>query len=251
MTKGIITASTGNHALGFARALSIVGYPGTIFLPNNASPSKVAALKDYPVELKRHGNNSLETELFAKQYAKEKDAIWVSPYNDPQIIGGQGTIGMELVQQLDDIDAVLVTIGGGGLIAGIASYLEVVSPNTKVIGCLPENSPEMALSVKAGEIVTLETSMETLSDGSAGGVEGGAITFPICQKLVDEYILVSEEEIKDGIRTVVHHHKKIIEGAAGVTVAAFKKQAKKWKGKNVVIVICGCNIDPKKLKEII
>ena len=245
--KGAVTASTGNHALGFARALELTDIKGTIFLPENAVASKVDALKHYPVELDFYGDNSLETELQAKSVAEETGAVWVSPYNDLQIIGGQGTIGLELVEQLYPIDYVLITIGGGGMMSGVATYLKSVLPEVTIIGCQPQNSPEMHLSVEAGEIVYLKEPLYTLSDGSAGGLEPGAITFPICQEVVDDYILVSENEIANAIKFVIDHHHKVIEGAAGVAVASFIKSAHRFKDSNVVIVVCGGNIDTKKL----
>ena len=249
--KGIVTASTGNHAQGIARALSISGVGGTIFLPENSDSSKIDALKDYGTSLAFYGNDCLTTELYAKQYANEKDAIWISPYNDPQIIGGQGTIGIELVQQLDHIEHVFATIGGGGLISGISTYLKSVKPDINIIGCLPENAPEMYLSVKAGKVIILEESKDTLSDGSAGGLEEGSITFPICQQLVDEYSLVTEEEIKGAIKIMIDNHHKIIEGAAGVSIASFIKNREKFDGMNVVIIICGRNIATDKLKALL
>lgn len=249
--RGAITASTGNHALGYARALEITGVKGRVYLPENASKAKVNALKKYPVELKFHGMDCLTTELFAKAKAKEHNKVWVSPYNDPQIIGGQGTIGIELTAQLPNFDYALITMGGGGLISGIATYLKKVKPAIKIVGCEPENSPEMTLSLNAGKIVGLEEEMETLSDGSAGGIEAGAITFPICQAVVDETILVNEEEIAAAIKFVVHQHHKIIEGAAGVAVASLIKNKDRFKGSAVVIVICGANISIEKLKKII
>ncbi|MEL6926249.1 MAG: pyridoxal-phosphate dependent enzyme, partial [Bacteroidota bacterium] len=244
-------ASTGNHALGLARALRQADCSGTVYMPTNAVASKVEALKSYPVELVFAGNNSLETELEARSVAERTGAIWVSPYNDPKIIGGQGTIGIELLQQLADVDVVFATVGGGGLIAGIATYVKYLNPQTKIVGCLPERSPEMALSVKAGKIVTLEEAQETISDGSAGGVEPEAITFPVCQQLVDEFVLVSEQEIKSAIRLVVEQHHKIIEGAAGVAVAAFVKTAEKWPHKKAAIIICGSNIATSTLVDIL
>lgn len=248
---GFITASTGNHAQGFARALSIAGASGTIFLPTNASPAKVEALKSYPVELEFFGNNSLETELHAKAEAEKRGLIWVSPYNDPHIIAGQGTMGLEINKQAEEqIDYVLGCIGGGGMMAGVSTAFKTISPTTKIIGCLPERSPEMYLSVKAGKIVFIEFE-ETLSDGSAGGLEEGSLTFPICQALVDDYTLVSEEAIADGIRFMAQKHHKIIEGAAGVAIAAFKKEIEKYKGKTVVLIMCGANISMGKLKEIL
>ena len=248
--KGVITASTGNHALGFARALELTETKGIIYLPENAVSSKVEALQHYTAELRFHGNDSLETELYAKKIAQETGAIWVSPYNDSQIIAGQGTIGIELMEQLYPIDNILITVGGGGLISGIGTFLKAVSPNTKIIGCQPENSPEMYLSVKAGEIKYMEKALPTLSDGSAGGLEPEAITFPICQKIVDEFILVSEAEIASAIKLMVDKHHKIIEGAAAVALASFIKQVHHFKNKNIVIIICGGNIDTQKLIQL-
>lgn len=248
---GFITASTGNHAQGFARALSIAGATGTIFLPENASPAKVEALKSYPVALEFFGHNSLETELHAKAIAEKRGLIWVSPYNDPQIIAGQGTMGLEINKQAtESIDYVLGCIGGGGMMAGVATAFKSISPQTQIIGCLPEKSPEMYLSVKAGKVVFIEFE-ETLSDGSAGGLEDGSLTFPICQALVDDYTLVSEEAIADSIRLIAQKHHKIIEGAAGVAVASFLKDIETYRGKTVVLIICGANISMKKLKEIL
>lgn len=249
--RGTITASTGNHALGYARALEIVNVKGTVYLPENASKSKVAALNNYSVDLKFHGFDCLTTELYAKEKAKEQNKVWVSPYNDPQIIGGQGTIGIELAEQLNDFDDTLITMGGGGLMSGIGTYLKKCKPVIRLVGCQPENSPEMTLSLKAGKIVELREEIETLSDGSAGGIEKGAITFPICQSVVDETVLVSEQEIESALKFVAHNHHKIIEGAAGVAVASLIKNKELYKERTVVIIICGSNIDIKKFKRII
>ena len=248
---GLLTASTGNHAQGFARALKISGDHGLIYLPVNAEPSKVEALKHYGVELAFHGNGCLETELHAREQAEQKGMLWVSPYNDPMVIAGQGTVGKEILERLPDVDVVLATIGGGGLISGIAAWIKDHRAETEIIGCLPENSPEMYLSVMQGEIVMLEESQVTLSDGSAGGVEPGAITFDLCRELVDDYILVSEEEIADAIRWMAEKHHKIIEGAAGVALGAFMQQAGRFEGKKVAVVICGANITTKILKGLL
>jgi threonine dehydratase len=248
---GLLTASTGNHALGFARALSIAGGRGTVYLPENAQPAKVEALRHYPVELAFHGRDCLETELHAKQVAAEKGLHWVSPYNDPAIVAGQGTVGKEILDDLPDMDAVFVTIGGGGLMSGVASWMKAKKPEAEIIGCVPENSPEMYLSVKQGQVVTDFEPMDTLSDGSAGGCEPDSITYPICRDLVDDFVLVSEEEIAAAIRWMVDKHHKIIEGAAGVALAAFMKNADRFEHKNVAVVICGGNIATEKLKEIL
>jgi threonine dehydratase len=249
--NGLLTASSGNHAQGFARALAISGDRGLIYLPENAEPSKVEALKHYGVELAFFGNDCLETELHARKQAGEKGMVWVSPYNDPVVIAGQGTVGKEILETLPDVDVVLATVGGGGLISGIAAWIKGQRPKTEIIGCLPENSPEMYLSVKKGELVTLDEPQDTLSDGSAGGCEPGAVTFDLCRELVDDYILVSEAEIADAIRWMADKHHKIIEGAAGVALGAFMKQTSRFEGKKVAIVICGANITTATLKKLL
>ncbi len=248
--KGVLTASTGNHGQALAKALKSTHIKGIVYVPDNADPSKVDAIKRYGAQVEFFGKNSLETEMYAKQIAKERGMVWVSPYNDLQIIAGQGTIGIELADQLKDIDAVFVTIGGGGLISGIGTYLKSVNPQTKIIGCLPENSAEMYESIKTGKFVESDNK-DTLSDGSAGGFEEGSVTYDICKEVVDDFILVSEDEIKQAIKLMVDIHHKIIEGAAGVALASFLKVKERYVGKNVVIVICGGNIATKKLKEIL
>lgn len=250
-TAGLITASTGNHAQGFARALSISGDRGSIYLPTNAEPSKVEALKHYDVELEFFGSNSLETELHAKAKAAELGQVWVSPYNDPMIVAGQGTVGVEILEQLPEVDYVLACIGGGGLMSGIGAWIKSKAPHVQVIGCLPERSPEMYLSVKKGEVVLLEDPQPTLSDGSAGGLEEDSITFGLCQQYVDDYLLATEEEIAEGIRFMVNKHHKIVEGAAGVAVACYLNNLDRFKAAKVAIVICGANITTEKLKTLL
>jgi len=234
--KGVITASTGNHALGFSR---------------DASSAKIKALKHYPVTLQFHGSNSLETELHAKAVAEKEGKVWISPYNDPKIIAGQGTIGIELQDQLEKIDHCFITVGGGGLISGIGSYLKTTSPSCKIIACQPTNSHEMKLSLDAGRITDMPEELETLSDGSAGGIEPGSITFPLCQSIVDDMILAEEADIAAAIRFAIHDHKKIIEGAAAVTIAALLKNKDKFANSTVVLIICGGNIDISKILHII
>jgi len=248
--KVAITASTGNHGLGFARALRLLDMEGMIVLPHNAVSSKVDALKSYGVEILFHGDDCFDSEMYAKKYAEEHDMAWVSPYNDPQVIGGQGTIAMEIASQISGIDNMFVTVGGGGLMSGMATYLKTVSPETQIWGCQPANSPEMALSIQSGKYQTVEP-QETLSDGSAGGFEEDSITYDICKHLVDDFFLVSEDEIKRGIKTILTKHSKLIEGAAGVAVASFMQNVEQFKNQRSIIVICGANISSEKLKSIL
>lgn len=245
-----VTASTGNHGLGFARALDLLGMEGKIFLPKNADASKVEAIRSYEADLEFYGEDPYTTELHARKTAEENGWLYVSPYNDEQIIAGQGTIGIEILEKLDEPDQILATVGGGGLISGIGSYVKQENPGCSIIGCQPENSPEMSVSVRAGEYKEIE-SKPTLSDGSAGGFERDAITFDLCRELVDDFILVSETEIKKNIRHMISKHHKLVEGSAAVAVASLLQQPEKFKGQSTVIVICGANISLDTLRQIL
>ena len=249
---GVVTASTGNHGQGVARAAKEAGIKCVVFVPKNADPSKIEAIEQYGARVRYTEAGASETISHgqAKQYANEHHMAWVSPYNDLQVIAGQGTIAIELVSQLVGIDYVFITVGGGGLISGIATYLSAVSPETKVVGCLPEHSPEMYRSVQAGKFVPFQ-SMPTLSDGSAGGFEEDSVTLPLCRELVKDWTLVSEGEIKDAIQFVLSAHHKLIEGAAGVAIASYLKRKEEFVGKNVAILICGSNIASATLKAIL
>lgn len=250
ISKMPVTASTGNHGLGFARALDLLDIKGKIYLPTTAVDSKVEAIKAYDVELEFYGDDPYTTELHARKTAEQNNQLYVSPYNDEQIIAGQGTIGKEISDQIKTADNVLATVGGGGLISGVATYLKNTWPDVTIMGCQPENSPEMSVSVQAGEYREVE-SKPTLSDGSAGGFERDAITYELCKKLVDAFILISEEEIESAIRQMVRHHHKIIEGAAGVAVAPVCKDPAKFRDQTTVIVICGANISMDKLRNVL
>ena len=248
--RGIVTASSGNHAGAIAHLLHGFGWPGTIFVPEDASESKVAMLRQLGADLRFHGLDCLETERFAKLNAEQSDRLFVSACDDPKIIGGQGTIGLELERQIDGIDSVFVPVGGGGLIAGIAGCLKSKNPDIEIVGCQPEASAVMYESVKAGRIVKLD-SLPTLSDGTAGGIEEGAITVPICRDLVDRFVLVSEDEIKAAIRLVLLRHHTLVEGAAALSVASFLKTADRYEGKTVVLILSGAKISLETLRQVL
>jgi threonine dehydratase len=247
---GIVTASSGNHGAAVAYGLRLLGMRGLIVVPEHASPAKVDLIRRLGAEVRHYGDDALLAEEYARDYAAQQGLVYISPYNDPQVVAGQGTIGAELARQLDQIDAVFVAVGGGGLIAGIAGYLKAVHPGITVVGCLPERSPVMAESVRAGRIVEMETA-PTLADATAGGIEAGAITFDLCRELVDEYELVDEREIAAAIRTTIEAEHMLIEGAAGVAVAAYQKRQVGFRGKNVAIVLCGANISLQTLKALL
>ncbi len=248
--KGVVTASTGNHGAATAFGLNKIKSKGLIFVPENASSTKLEAIRRLGGDIRQHGHDGAVTEMYARNYAEQHNMVYISPYNDPQVAGGQGTLGVELTRQLEQIDAVFVSLGGGGLISGVAGYLKAVWADTHVVGCSPQNSAVMAASVKANKILKME-SLPTLSDGTAGGVEPGAITFELCQALVDSYQLVSEEAIAQAIRQFMESHHMMIEGAAGVAIASFLQQKETWAGKNVVVVLCGANISLDTLAEVL
>jgi threonine dehydratase len=245
---GVIAASTGNHGLAVAYGANMFGMQGTIFLPENASPQKMKMLRNYGVEIAFFGTHCEEAEIHARAEAEKNGRIYLSPYNDPRVLGGQGTIAVELLRQLSSIDCIMVSVGGGGLISGIAGYLKETGSKVEVIGCLPKNSPAMYDSIKAGQIVD-SPMLLTLSDGTAGGIEADSITFEPCRRYVDEWVLVGEDEIREGIKLIFEEHRYVIEGAAGVVVASFLKLRDRLAGKNVVLVICGGNIEVATFRE--
>lgn len=246
----LITASSGNHGAAFAYALNKLGLKGTIYLPENASPVKIEALRYQGAEIKFFGNDCVKAEAFAREKAAESSFIYISPYNDLKIIAGHGTIGIELRRQIKKINAVLVPVGGGGLVSGIAGYLKSIDKNIEIIGCQPLNSPVMSESIKAGKIVEME-SKPTLSDGTAGGIEQGAITFDLCRTLVDDFILVTEEEIKEAIRLLLEKHSLVTEGSGALPIASYLKAKQRFRNNNVVLIISGAKIGLDKLKEVL
>jgi threonine dehydratase len=245
--RGVVTASSGNHGAAVAYVLQKFQCPGKIYLPKSAAPAKVEALRRYGADVEFRGTDCVEAEAFARQEAERTGLVYISPYNDPQVVGGQGTVGLELAQQVEGLDAVLVPVGGGGLIAGIAGYLKSLNPAVEVIGCQPINLYE---SVKAGKILPLP-SKPTLSDGTAGGVEAGAITFDLCRRLVDDYALVSEEEIKAALRLVLLEHHMLVEGSAALAVAAFLQSMERFQNKTVALVLSGAKLGLDGLREVL
>ncbi|MDG2377252.1 MAG: threonine/serine dehydratase [Woeseiaceae bacterium] len=247
---GCVAASSGNHGAAISYAMKKLGVTGVIFVPEQTSSAKINAIRQAGGIVQFFGTDGLDTENHARAYANEKGMVYLSPYNDGHVIAGQGSCGVEIARQLSPVDVVFVAVGGGGLISGIGAFLKSVNPDVEVVSCQPAASPVMTESVRAGEIIDMP-SEPTLSDGTAGGIEAGAITFDICQDVIDRYVLVTEEEIGDGMRQLIDSHHMLPEGAAGVAIAGFLKTASDYRGKNVVIVVCGGNISRDTLKKVI
>jgi threonine dehydratase len=248
--RGIITASSGNHGMATTQAARVGGVEATIYLPETVSPLKHANMKRLGANTVLVAGNGVEAEITGRAAAEREGKTFVSPYSDLEIIAGQGTVGLELAGQCPDLAAVYVCVGGGGLISGIGSYLKALRPEVEIVGCWPANATAMHLCMERGEIYdTPET--ETLSDGSAGGVEQGAITFPICQQVIDRHVLVSEAEIASAMRAMAANENFIIEGAAGVALGAAFKTAGDYRGRNIAVVVCGRNIALDTLRRVL
>lgn len=248
--RGLVTASTGNHAAAVACVLDEIGSHGTVYLPENTSKAKLEGLRVSGMELKFHGTDCIQAEIFARKTAQASGQVYIPPYNHPRIIAGQATVAIELERQLGRIDVVFVPVGGGGLMSGIAGYLKGSNPSLVAVGCQPENSSVMYESVRRGKIVDMD-SLPTLSDGTSGGIEKDSLTFEICRRCVDDYVLVSEDEIKNALILLIEKHNMLVEGAAALSVASFIKLRDRFKDKNVVLVISGNKISLETLRTVI
>jgi len=250
LDKGIISASTGNWALAFAEAMAIRNRRATIYVAEGLDSSRLELLRAHGLDLVIYGEGAWDAEKEARRVAEAEDKIYTSPYNDPIVVGGQGTCGYEISVQLPDLDAALFACGGGGLLAGSAGWLTSHSPEVEVFGVSPENSPVMYESVLANQIIEMET-FPTLADTCAGGVDLDTITLEPCQRYVEEILLLTESEIEDSIRLLFEQHRLVVEGSGALAVGGLLKRKERFKGKKVVAVLCGRNIDLEVFKRII
>ncbi len=246
--RGVLTVSAGNHGLAVAYGAAALNINATIVVPTTASRAKVEAIGGYPVTLVERGANYDEAERAARAMESETLKTFVSPYNDIEVIAGQGTIALEILEAAPQVDAIVIPIGGGGLIAGIALAAKALNPQIKIYGAEPEATPTMRAALKAGRIVEIQED-ETLADGLAGNIEPGSITFPIIQQLVDEVITVSEGEIKKALSGFAHDEHLMIEGAAAVSLAAL--HSRQIAGQKIVAVVSGRNITLELFTEIV
>jgi len=236
--KLLVAASTGNHGAAFAHALELFGLRGKLFMPKTSAAVKIKKMRSTGVPFELVGEDCVEAEVHAHEFAQENGFVWISPYNDPEVVNGQGTIAVEVVEQLGSFDTVVAPVGGGGLISGIAGYLKAVAPSIEVIGCQPVNSCVMYESIKAGEIVDIE-SLPTVSDGTSGGIEPGSITFDLCRRYVDDFVLLEEAEIIAAMRFLREEEGLTVEGAAALPVAAVLKDSAKFSGRRTALIISG------------
>ena len=250
LDRGVVSASTGNYALAVAEAMRIRGRRATIYVGEDLEPSRLELLRSHGLDLVIHGERAWDAEKESRRVAEDDGKVYVSPYNDPIVVGGQGTCGYEISQQLPDLYAALFACGGGGLLTGSAGWLKSHNPAIEAFGVSPENSPVMYESMRANKMVEMET-FRTLADTCAGGVDLDSITLDLCQRYVDEIMLLTEAEIEDSIRLLFEQHRLVVEGSGALAVGGLLKHKERFKGKKVVAVACGRNIDLEVFKRII
>ncbi len=248
-SRGVIACSAGNHAQGVARAAGMEGLSAKICLPDSAPISKIEATRSYGAELVLVNGVYDDAYTKARELEKAEGRTFIHPFDDEDVIAGQGTIGLELLEQLPDMDAVIVPIGGGGLIAGIAFVIKHLSPKCKVYGVQVSGAPSMVNSVENGVIEELDY-VATFADGIAVK-RPGENTFELVNKYVDEIVTVTDDEVASAVLALIEQQKLIAEGAGAVSVAAAMFNKVDIKGKKVVCLVSGGNIDVNILSRVI
>lgn len=250
--RGVITASAGNHAQGVALTAHLLGIDAVVVMPHGAPLSKQEATAGYGAKVILYGDNFDEAHQYMEQEAAKKGYTIVDPYDDADVIAGQGTIGLEILDQLWDVDTVIVPVGGGGLISGVATALKNFNPKIHIVGVQSENVHGMTASYEADKLTSFSQG-KTLADGTAVATPG-RITFPITENLVDEMVLVSEKEIAKAMKDLLQRTKTVVEGAGALPTAALEahKIADKWLvDKKVVALVSGGNVDLQRVSQTI
>ncbi len=248
--KGISAISSGNHGIAVSYASSVLGYENVkIYIPKTTPQTKVDRIASYGVEVVQIGENYDEVYREAKEIIKANGEILIDSGSDVEVISGQGTVGIEIVEELKDVDQILVPIGSGGTITGISVAAKVLNPNIKIIGVQTEACPAMVAAMRDGVFYEDYESDESICDALIGGV--GEIPYLMAKDYIDEIIVVSEDMIREGVKYLVLEEKTVAEAAAAITVGAVLQDRDYFKGKNTVAVITGGNIDSELLREII
>lgn len=239
---GVVAASSGNHGRALAWAARQVGCAVEVHVPRHCDASKAEAIEKLGANLRWVGDDCTEAEASARATAEASGRVYVSPYNDLEVVAGQGSLGVELVEQsAAPFDEVFIALGGGGLAAGVGTIVHASWPTCRIVGVSPERSPALHACMQAGEIIEVACG-PTLSDGTAGGVEAGAVSFAWAQRELAASHLVSESEIATAMRRAALEQGLVIEGAAGVALAGLWKHAEALRGRRVCVVICGGNV---------
>ncbi len=247
---GVVSASTGNYALAVAEAMRIRNRRATIYVGNDMDESRLGILRAHGLDVVVFDGDAWGAEKEARRVGDEEGKVYVSPYNDPIVVGGQGTCGYEISQQLPDLDAAYFACGAGGLLTGSSAWLKSQNPDVRTFGVSPSNSPVMFESVRQDKMITMDTK-PTLADTCGGGVDLDTITLDYCRRYSDGIVLLSEDEIAAAVRLLFEQHRLVAEGSGVLGIGGILKNKEKLKGKKVVAVVCGRNIDLEVFKRII
>jgi threonine dehydratase len=248
--KGVVTASAGNHGLGVAYAAKVLGLQQvTIFVPTTAPAAKVTKLARFPINLRQVGESYEDAHQAAEAFAHESGAVYLSAYDDPQLIAGAGTCGLEILTELPHVEAIIIPIGGGGLAAGIAVAAKGINPFCRIIGVQPEASPAAKLSFEQNQPLDPYDHAPTIADGLAGGF--GAHPFYIARTLIDEILLFSEMELRRAVFTLVEQEQLVVEASGAIAIAPLLRDKHGWQGQTVVCILSGANIDSSLLADIL
>ena len=250
LDRGVVSASTGNYALAVAEAMRIRNRRATIYVGNDMDESRLGILRAHGLDLVVVDGDAWGAEIEARRVGDEEGKVYVSPYNDPIVVGGQGTCGYEISQQLPDLDAAFFACGAGGLLTGSSAWLKSHNPDVRTFGVSPSNSPVMFESVRQDKMITMDTK-PTLADTCGGGVDLDTITLDYCRRYSDGIVLLSEDEIAAAIRLLFEQHRLVAEGSGVLGIGGILKNKEEFKGKKVVAVVCGRNIDLEVFKRII
>ncbi len=244
--RGVVTASAGNHAQGVGYVAEKLGIKARIIVPKITPKVKTDAISKYDVDLIVSGEEYMDSEKLARKMEKDEGMTFVSAYNDVDLLKGQGTIGLEMIEEVPQLDTVVIPVGGGGLAGGISSVIKQAS-NASVVGVQSDACPVMYECIKKGVIHEIPM-RDTYAEGLHGGIEPGSVTFEVCRDNIDEWIIVTEDQILDAIKYLLHESHMLVEGAGAVGVAAIRSDPDRFKGEKVGIVISGGNLAMDTLK---
>ena len=246
----IITASSGNHGIACSQAAMTTGHSLTVVVPKTVADAKLEKIRSYGTRVVLHGDDPGQAEQHARRLAADTGCFYVSPYNDAMVMAGQGTIGLELLEQLPAIDNLFISLGGGGLVSGVGSVIKAASPDTRIIGVSATNTAALAASIRAGRVVETEH-LDTLADGCAGGVDEDALTLPIAAEVIDELVHCSEEEIGAALYQIAWQEKMLVEGAAALAYAGYLAATERYADQVNVVLLCGSNFDESVVQPIV
>ena len=248
--QGVVTASAGNHGLGVAYACRNLGMSNvTIFCPESASATKVNRLCTFDCQVRLAGADYDAAHALAEAWAREQGAVFISAYDDPAVIAGQGTAGLEVMEELPDTELILVPVGGGGLIAGIAIVAKAINPKVHILGVQPEASPAAYLSLRDGHAHETYPAGLTICDGLAGGF--GRVPFEQAAALIDEVLVVPEADVRRAVAWLLAQEQMVVEGSGAIAITPLLNGQLRTEAKHIVAVLTGRNLDTRLLQEIL